>query len=89
MRQLKVALVLAVAIILQSTLRAVWPPLVYVDLPLIVVVYFALQRDALQALLVGAIAGLATDALSGGLLGAGVSWKSSFNAGMSPALGMA
>ena len=71
MRQLKVALVLVVAVILQSTLRAVWPPFVYLDLPLIVVVYFALQRDALQALLVGAIAGLATDALSFGLLGAG------------------
>ncbi|HEX8845330.1 MAG TPA: rod shape-determining protein MreD [Pyrinomonadaceae bacterium] len=71
MRQLKIALVLAVAVILQSTLRVVWPPFVYLDLPLIVVVYFALQRDALQALLIGAIAGLATDALSSGLLGAG------------------
>jgi len=71
MRQLKVALVVAVAIVLQSSLRAVWPPFVFIDLPLIVVVYFALQRDALQALLVGAVAGLATDALSMGLLGAG------------------
>ena len=71
MRQLKIALVLAVAVILQSSLRAVWPLFVYVDLPLIVVVYVALQRDALQALFVGAIAGLAADALSGGLLGAG------------------
>ena len=71
MRQLKVALVLVVAVILQSSLPAVWHLSVYVDLPLIVVVYFALQRNALQALLVGAIAGIATDALSGGLLGAG------------------
>ena len=71
MRQLKIALVLAAAVILQSSLRAVWPPLVYIDLPLIVVVYFALQRDAMQAILLGAIAGLATDALGGGLLGAG------------------
>ncbi|HEX8707152.1 MAG TPA: rod shape-determining protein MreD [Pyrinomonadaceae bacterium] len=71
MRQLKIALVLAVAVILQSSLRAVWPPLVYADLPLIVVVYFALQRDALQALFVGVVAGLVTDALSGGLLGSG------------------
>lgn len=71
MRQLKVALVLAVAVILQSSLPATWHLAVYVDLPLVVVVYFALQRDALQALLVGAIAGLATDASSGGLLGAG------------------
>lgn len=71
MRQLKIALVLAAAIILQSSLPADWAPFVYVDLPLIVVVYFALQRDALEALLVGAIGGVATDALSFGLLGAG------------------
>ena len=71
MRQLKIALVLAVAVILQSSLPAVWPGFVYADLPLIVVVYVALQRDALQALFVGAAAGLATDLLSGGLLGGG------------------
>ncbi|HEX8143716.1 MAG TPA: rod shape-determining protein MreD [Pyrinomonadaceae bacterium] len=72
MRQLKIALVLAVALILQTSLRAIWEPLAYVDLPLIVVVYFALQRDPLQALVIGAVAGLAMDALGGGgLLGAG------------------
>ena len=42
----------------------------YVDLVLIVVVYFALQREPLNALFIAAIAGLATDALSRGLLGA-------------------
>ncbi len=73
MRQLKIAAVLVAAVILQSSLKAaVWHPLSYIDLPLIVVVYFALQRDALQALIIGAAAGLATDALgAGGLLGAG------------------
>jgi rod shape-determining protein MreD len=71
MRQLKIAAVLVLAIALQSSLRAVWPPLAFVDLPLIVVVYFALQRDVLQALVVAAAAGLAMDALGGGLLGAG------------------
>ncbi|MFN2454360.1 MAG: rod shape-determining protein MreD [Pyrinomonadaceae bacterium] len=72
MRQLKIAVVLLLAIILQSSLPAVWRPFKdYFDLPLIVVVYFALQRDALQALAIGAIAGLAADALGGGLLGAG------------------
>jgi len=72
LRQLKIAVVLGLAIILQASLPAVWRPFKdYFDLPLIVVVYFALQRDALQALTIGAIAGLATDALSGGLLGAG------------------
>jgi rod shape-determining protein MreD len=71
MPQLKIAAVLALAIILQLSLRAVWPPLAYVDLPLVVVVYIALQRDAWQALLVATIAGLVVDAAGGGLLGAG------------------
>lgn len=71
MRQLKIALIVALAIILQSSLRKVWSPLAYVDLPLIVVVYFALQREVLRALLVGVVCGLAMDALSSGLLGAG------------------
>lgn len=71
MRQLKIVLVLATAIILQTSLPAVWPPFAYVDLPLVVVVYIALQRNALQAIIVGAVAGLATDILSYGLLGAG------------------
>ena len=72
MQQLKIAAVVALAVILQSTLRQIWPPLVHIDLPLVVTVYFALQRDVLQALIVGAVTGLATDALSSGsLLGAG------------------
>jgi rod shape-determining protein MreD len=71
MPQLKIAAVLAVAIILQVSLRAVWSPLSYIDFPLIVVVYIALQRHAWQALIVGTIAGLAVDAASGGLVGAG------------------
>jgi len=70
MRQLKIVGVLALAIALQSVF-ARWPPLAYIDLPLIVVVYFALQRDVLQALIVAAATGFATDALGGGLLGAG------------------
>jgi rod shape-determining protein MreD len=72
MRHLKIALVVALAVVLQSSLPAIWPPLVYIDLPLIVVVYFALQRDPLQSLVIGAAAGLAMDAVGGGgLLGAG------------------
>jgi rod shape-determining protein MreD len=73
MRQLTIAVLLVLAIALQSALRAVWQPLGYVDLALILVVYFALQRQPLQALIVGAAAGLATDIISGppALLGAG------------------
>lgn len=56
--------------LLQWTLRNVAEPLAYVDLPLIVVVYAALQRNALRAIFFGTFAGLAVDALSGGLLGA-------------------
>lgn len=71
MPQFKIAAVLAIAIILQLSLREVWRPLSYIDFALIVVVYIALQRDAWQALIVGTIAGLVVDAASGGLIGAG------------------
>jgi rod shape-determining protein MreD len=70
MRQLKVAAVLTLAIALQSALAA-WRPLSFIDVGLILVVYFALQREPVQALFVGAATGLAIDALGGGLLGAG------------------
>src|ERR1700681_3310233 len=73
MRQLTIALLLVTAVALQSALRAVWQPLGYADLTLILVVYFALQRLPLQALVIGAAAGLATDFISSrpALLGAG------------------
>lgn len=69
MSQLKIVLIVVTAVVLQSALRNVWAPLVYIDFPLIVAVYVALQRDAIKAVLVGCFAGLATDALSAGLLG--------------------
>src|SRR5437870_13915270 len=73
MRQVTIAILLVAAIGLQSALRAIWHPLGFLDLTLILVVYFALQREPLQALIVAAIAGLATDLISGppALLGAG------------------
>src|SRR4030095_12081378 len=71
MPQLKTAAALAVAIILQLCLGRIWLPLSYIDFPLVVVVYIALQRHAWHALFVGTVAGLAVDAPSGGLIGAG------------------
>lgn len=71
MSQLKIAAVLLISIVLQLSLREVWKPLAYIDFPLIVVVYIALQREAWQALVVGTLAGLIIDARSGGLIGAG------------------
>ena len=68
--KLKIAVCVALAVLLQTNLRLVWGPLVFLDLPLIVVTYFALRRDVVQALFVGFIAGLATDVFSKGLLGA-------------------
>lgn len=69
--KLKIALFVALAVVLQSSLRALWPPLRYADLPLIVVAYFALRTNPVAAVVIGTAAGLAMDALGGGgLLGA-------------------
>ena len=70
MQSVKITIALIISILLQWTLRGVYPPLGYVDFPLIVVVYAALQRDTIKALLFATISGLAVDALGGGLLGA-------------------
>jgi rod shape-determining protein MreD len=70
MNQLKITVALIIAVLLQWTLRNVAEPFAYVDFPLIIVVYAALQRDSLKAIFFGTFAGIAVDALSGGLLGA-------------------
>ncbi|NNE99307.1 MAG: rod shape-determining protein MreD [Pyrinomonadaceae bacterium] len=69
MEQLKITIALIIAILLQLTLRNVAEPLTYIDFPLIIVVYAALQRNSIKALLFATIAGIAVDAMSGGLLG--------------------
>ncbi len=74
--KLKIAICVALAVLLQATLSALWQPLVYIDFPLIAVVYFALQRDATLAVITATLAGLSVDALNaasdgGALLGAG------------------
>ena len=69
MEGVRLTIALIIAILLQWTLRNVAEPLAYIDFPLIIVVYAALQRDAIKAIFFGTFAGLAVDALSGGLLG--------------------
>ncbi len=69
MEQLKITIALILAITLQWTLRNVAEPFAYIDLPLIIIVYAALQRDTIKAIFFATFAGLAVDALSGGLLG--------------------
>ncbi len=70
MEQVKITAALIIAVILQWTLRNVHESFAYIDLPLIIVVYAALQRNSIKAILFGTIAGISVDALSGGLLGA-------------------
>lgn len=70
MEGIKITIAIIIAIVLQWTLRNVAEPLAYIDFPLIIVVYAALQRNAIKAILFGTISGLAVDALSGSLLGA-------------------
>lgn len=70
MEQVKITLALVIAVLLQWTLRNVAEPFAYIDFPLIIIVYAALEGNAIRAMLFGTLAGLAVDALSGGLLGA-------------------
>ncbi len=70
MEGVKLTISLIVAILLQWTLRNVSESFAYIDFPLIIVVYAALQRNSIRAILFGTISGIAVDALSGGLLGA-------------------
>ncbi|MBV9215884.1 MAG: rod shape-determining protein MreD [Acidobacteria bacterium] len=67
---MKLTVSLVIAILLQWTLRNIFQGFAYIDFPLIIVVYAALQRNSIRALLFGTISGVAVDALSGGLMGA-------------------
>ena len=70
MEQVKILIALVIAVFLQWTLRNVAEPFAYIDFPLIIIVYAALQRNTMRAILLATVAGIAVDALSGGLLGA-------------------
>ena len=70
MEGIKLTILLIVAILLQWTLGNVSESLTYANFPIIVVVYAALQRNSIRAILFGTVSGVAMDALSGGLLGA-------------------
>ncbi|MCW5961804.1 MAG: rod shape-determining protein MreD [Pyrinomonadaceae bacterium] len=69
MEQVKITIALVIAVILQWTLRNVAEPFAYIDFTLIIVVYAALQRSSIRALIYATVSGIAIDALSGGLLG--------------------
>lgn len=70
MEGVRLSIAMIIAVLLQWTLRNIAEPLAYIDFPLIVVVYAALQRNSIRAILFATLSGVAVDALSGGLLGA-------------------
>lgn len=72
MRALRGALLLAGALLGQLVLTGTWPGSAYLfDLPLAVVLYYALDRGPTAGLWLGVAVGLVQDALTGSLLGAG------------------
>ena len=62
MEQVKITVALIIAIALQWTLRNVHEVFMYIDFPLIIIVYAALQKNTIRALIFGTIAGIAVDA---------------------------
>jgi rod shape-determining protein MreD len=66
----KLTIALIIAILLQWTLRSVFEPFGYIDFPLIIIVFAALQRNSIRAIIFATVGGLAIDGLSGGILGA-------------------
>jgi rod shape-determining protein MreD len=64
------ALAVVLAAALQTILTGIWPRLaMFFDLPLVVVIYYAIAKGPTGALLAGTGAGLMQDALEGTLLG--------------------
>lgn len=69
-RTLRVIAAVAVALAAQGVLsRAVGDARVFVDLPLVAVIYAALSGGRVAGLLSGSVVGLAQDAIAGGLAG--------------------
>lgn len=71
MQTFKIALTIVVALFVQYQVPGYLPVFRYVDLPLIVTVYVALQRAPILGMATGCMAGLGHDALVEGILGVG------------------
>ena len=71
MQTFKIALTIVVALLLQMLLSNYLRFFRFIDLPLLVTVYFGLQRAPVLGMVTGMIAGLGGDAVAGGILGVG------------------
>jgi rod shape-determining protein MreD len=67
----KIALTIVIVLLLQMLLPNQIGFFRYIDFPLIVTVYFGLQRAPVLGMMTGMIAGLGGDAVGGGILGVG------------------
>jgi rod shape-determining protein MreD len=67
----KIAVTILVALFLQLLLSNYLSVCRYLDLALLVTVYFSLQRAPIKGMLTGLAAGLGADAIRGGILGVG------------------
>jgi rod shape-determining protein MreD len=70
---LKIIVVIAVAVVLQGFGPRFWSPFRFVDLALLVTIYFALMRDPVTGMVTGYVAGFGSDlgSASGPILGVG------------------
>jgi len=68
-QSLKVALTITVALLLKMVLPSQLPFFQYIDLALLITVYFSLQRAPISGMLVGVVGGIGQDAIGGGILG--------------------
>jgi rod shape-determining protein MreD len=72
MSRLKGPMLLLLAFVVQLSLSAAWPAwVVFFDLPLLVVIYYAMHRGPAVGLALGGAVGLLQDGLTGSLLGVG------------------
>ncbi|MEK6304293.1 MAG: rod shape-determining protein MreD [Acidobacteriota bacterium] len=71
MQTFKIALTIVVALFVQVLLPQYLSFFRYVDLPLIVTVYVALQRAPFLGMVTGCVAGIGSDSLVGGIIGVG------------------
>jgi rod shape-determining protein MreD len=67
----KIVLTIFVALLLQMLLPDYLGFFRYVDLPLVVTVYFGLQRAPMLGMFTGTVLGLGGDAVTGGIIGVG------------------
>jgi rod shape-determining protein MreD len=65
----KIALTIVVSLLLQMLLTKYLVFFRYIDLPLLVTVYFALQRSPILGMLVGTVSGIGFDIIGAGILG--------------------